>query len=69
TGKVDMGGSEEETGMVNPEEAVRTAKQAFEDGLYLVLVDDQQYKSLDDEIRLRPNGKVTFVRLVALAGG
>lgn len=69
TGKVDLGGSDEDTGRVNPDEAVQTAKQAFEDGLYLVLVDDQQYTSLDDEIRLRPNGKVTFVRLVALAGG
>src|SRR5262249_43153223 len=47
TGKVDMGGREEEGAPVDPEQAVATALQAFADGLYYVFVDEQQQASLD----------------------
>ena len=67
-GKVAMGGRDLEQ-EVDPQATVETALQAFEDGLYFVFVDSQQQLSLDDEVRLRPDSQVTFLRLVPLAGG
>ena len=68
-GKVDMGGREAETEPVDPDQAVTTALQAFTDGLYYVFVDDEQQEDLDRPVTLNPGSKVTFLRLVALAGG
>ena len=55
--------------VVNLEESVRTAIQAFEDGLYFVFFNEQQLTSLDDAIQLTAESSLKFVRLVALAGG
>jgi hypothetical protein len=68
-GKVDAGGREGASAEVDERAAVETALLAFEDGLYFVFVDDAQQESLDGEVRLRPDSRVTFLRLVALAGG
>jgi hypothetical protein len=68
-GKINMGGSEVGQQAVNEDEAVAVACQAFEDGLYLVVIDDQDYRELDREIHVRPDSRVTFVRLTLLAGG
>ncbi len=54
---------------VDTEAAVATALQAFEDGLYFVCVEGAQVTGLDDPVALRPEIHMTFVRLVALAGG
>lgn len=51
------------------EAAVGTALQAFEDGVYLVFVDDQEQRALDGRVYLKPSSRVMFVRLVFLAGG
>ena len=67
-GKVDMGGRDLDQN-VEEEEAVATALQAFEDGFYLVIVDGKEERELDGEVFLKPDSKVTFLRLVALAGG
>jgi len=48
--------------------AVGNALQAFEDGLYLVIVDEAEQRELDRRVYLKPNSRVTFVRLVFLAG-
>src|SRR5687768_12923582 len=61
-GKVEMGGSEL-VQQVDEEEAVATALQAFEDGLYLVILDDVEQKSLDHQVRLNDDSRVTFIRL------
>ena len=67
-GKVDMGGRD--VGQrVDAEEAVGTALQAFEDGLYLVVVDGVEQRSLDSQVFLNPDSRVAFVRLTMLAGG
>lgn len=66
-GKVDSGGKEAR--LADPKEAVEVAIQAFEDGLYYVFVDENQITELDAELRLAPQNRVTFLRLVALAGG
>src|SRR4051794_13166945 len=52
-----------------PDQAVGIALQAFEDGLFLVLVDGKQETDLDAVLMVGPDSTVTFVRLVALAGG
>src|SRR6266496_4374652 len=48
-GKVDMGGRELKQ-EVDEEQAVGAALQAFEDGIYLVVLDGQEQRDLDKEI-------------------
>jgi hypothetical protein len=45
------------------------AVAAFETNGFLVLVDDKQAESLEDEIVVRPDTVVSFLRLTALVGG
>ena len=68
-GKIDSGGRPETLTEADAKGAVANAIQAFEDGLYFVFVDDEQQTALDEAIRLRSGSRVTFLRLVALAGG
>lgn len=68
SGKIDSGERELKQS-VDPDAAVGTALQAFEDGLYYVFIDGIQQTSLECEIFLQPETQVTFIRLVALAGG
>lgn len=68
-GKIDSGGRTEDEPDVDAEAAVAAALLAFEDGLYYVFVDNEHRTSLDDSIKLRTESRVTFLRLVALAGG
>ena len=51
------------------EQAIKTALQAFEDGLFLVLIDGTKLDTLDQIIQFKDNSEVVFLRLVALAGG
>jgi hypothetical protein len=68
-GKIAMGGSDVHPQEVDEETAVGTAWQAFEDGLYLVVIDGQEYRCLDEQIFLQPDSEITFIRLALLAGG
>lgn len=45
------------------------ALDAFESDRVLVLVDDRQVDTLDDEIVIRPGTSVSFLRLTLLTGG
>ena len=67
-GKIISGGSNLDQN-VDEEEAIGVALQAFEDGLYLVIIDDHEYRQLDAEVFLRPESRITFLRLIMLAGG
>ena len=67
-GKVEAGGSPLRQ-RVDEEEAVGTALQAFEDGLYLVVIDGEEQRELEREIHVTAESRITFVRLVMLAGG
>ena len=67
-GKVDMGGRDLNQ-KVDADEAIAVALEAFEDGLFLVIIDGQDCKTLDAEVILQPDSKVGFVRLTMLAGG
>lgn len=67
-GKVDMGGRDLEQ-EVDEGQAVGAALQAFEDGMYLVVVDGEEQRDLDRAVFLRPDSRVAFIRLTLLAGG
>lgn len=45
------------------------AIKAFKEDRVLILVDDQQVTSLEDEIVLTPDIEVTFLKLMPLVGG
>lgn len=66
-GKVEAGGRETQLD-VDADVAVATALQAFEDGMYLVLVDGAEQKRLDVPLALEDDTTVAFVRLTFLAG-
>lgn len=68
-GKVDSGASEISPQEVDDDAAVGTALQAFEDGLYFVILDEVQQANLDAQIYPKPDSKITFIRLTMLAGG
>lgn len=67
-GKVEAGGSDLQQ-EVDEEEAVGTALQAFEDGLYLVILDEVEQRDLEAEVHYREDSQLVFIRLVMLAGG
>ena len=45
------------------------ALDAFQGNQIIMFVDDRQVESLDEEITLRPNTRVSFLRLTPLVGG
>lgn len=53
---------------VDPDDAVATALIAFEDGLFLVIIDGVEYRQLDETVRLTPTSRLTFLRLTFVAG-
>lgn len=67
-GKVDPGGHARGK-PADTEAAVAAALQAFEDGLYLVLVDGKEQRELDREVHVGDQSRVMFLRLSMLAGG
>jgi hypothetical protein len=66
-GRVDSGGRDLHQ-EVDADQAIATALQAFEDGIYLVFLDNEEQRELDRQVYLQPDSKLTFVRLVLLAG-
>lgn len=48
--------------------AVAAALQAFEDGLYLVVIDEVEFRDLEQPVRLGPESRIVFIRLTFLAG-
>lgn len=54
---------------VDDDSAVAAALQAFEDGLYLVILDGEEQRELDRQVWLQPDSKLVFLRLTMLAGG
>ncbi len=68
-GRIVSGGREEDENSADPECSVETALLAFSDGLFFVFVDDEQRQDLDESIMLYNDTRLTFLRVVALAGG
>ena len=68
-GKVGTGLLEESPQTADANEAIASAIQAFLDGNYFVFVNDEQQTDLTAAFRVGPETRLTFLRLVALAGG
>lgn len=66
-GRIDSGGRER-SAPVDVEQAIAVALSAFEDRMYLVLIDGQEQKDLDATVRIEESSRVMFVRLTFLAG-
>ena len=66
-GKVDLGGRPSGA-PANEEQAIGTALQAFEDGLYLVILDGVEQRDLDAQVFVNEQSRVVFLRLTFLAG-
>ncbi len=52
----------------NVEKAIETAIQAFEDGIYLVVIDGENKEDISEKIDLKDVAEVVFIRLTMLAG-
>ncbi len=68
TGKISLGGQEFRQ-EVNVDDAIQTAIQAFQDGLYYVFSGETQIEYLTDVVNLELRQDIMFLRLVALVGG
>ena len=54
---------------INPERQFERAIESFYRNGFLVLVNDRQVDGLDEEIDVRPDTTVVFLKLVPLVGG
>ena len=52
----------------DPDKAVETALQGFEDGLFRVLINDREVEELNSPMEIFENDMLTFIRLTFLAG-
>ena len=66
-GKVGFGSIYNENKAVVAD-AQQVAVQAFEDGIFSLFVDDQEYRELHTIINLTEDSTLTFIRLTFLAG-
>jgi hypothetical protein len=54
---------------IDPERQFELAKRAFYANGFILLVDDRQVAELEEEIEIRPETTVTFLKLLPLVGG
>jgi hypothetical protein len=54
---------------IDPEKQFELAIKAFYTNGFILLVDDKQVDKLEEEIEVRPDTTVTFLKLVPLVGG
>lgn len=66
-GKIESGGSDLDQ-KVDIDDAIAVALMGFIDGLYLVIIDGVEQRDLDAQVFIQPGSRITFVRLVFLAG-
>jgi hypothetical protein len=67
SGKISFGEIKNKTD-VDLAQAINNALQGFNDGLFVVFIDDQEIEKLNDEIDLNNNSTITFMRLTFLTG-
>jgi hypothetical protein len=70
-GKVSPEGRDpalQDPGKIDVEVAVAVALEGFVDGLYLVVINEVEYRDLDAIVHLKPDSRLTFIRLTFLAG-
>ena len=56
------------TAKADPQQAVKTALQAFEDGMFLLFADEQEITRPAQIVPINENTIITFIRLTFLAG-
>ena len=66
-GKVSFGSIYNEN-KADVEQAKKNALQAYEDGIFVVFVNDEEIKQLNSIITLPANSVIIFIRLTFLAG-
>ncbi len=54
---------------IDPDKQFELAIKAFYSNGFILLVNDRQVDELEDEIEIRPDTTVTFLKLVPLVGG
>lgn len=54
---------------ISKAQEIKKARQAFDNGVYIIIVDGQQADSLDQVLHLTPTSKVSFIRITPLVGG
>ena len=54
---------------IDAEEQCKKAVEAFERNAFIMLVDDLQIETLDEQIEIEPGMEITFLKLVPLVGG
>jgi hypothetical protein len=69
TGKIVSGGQDQDARVPAVPDAIRTAIQAFEDGLFYMFVNDAQVEHLDQPISDQESMDLLFLRLTPLVGG
>ena len=67
TGKVGFGRLYSDR-KADPEKAVETALQGFEDGLFKVICGEKEATGLEEPLEIKENDVLTFIRLTFLAG-
>ncbi len=67
TGKVGFGDINNRT-KADLETSIANALQAFEDGLFVVFIDDNEITSLEQTITYTDNSDITFIRMTFLTG-
>lgn len=67
SGKIGFGSIYNES-KADPDQAQKTALQAFADGLFALFADDQEYIQVEQTIPIHSTTLITFIRLTFLAG-
>lgn len=67
-GKVTFGFKYREDVVIDRNEAKRTAIEAFNDGLFVVFINDKQIEDINEALSLKNNDVIVLVRLTMLAG-
>lgn len=55
--------------LIDAEKQYYLALNAFQKNGFFMLIDNEQYSDLEEEIKIHENLSVSFVRLIALVGG
>ena len=67
TGKIGFGEIENKT-KANIKSSIENALQAFEDGIFVVFIDDDEVKTLKKPLAIKESSSITFIQMTFLTG-
>lgn len=67
TGKIGFGEIENKT-KANIKSSIENALQAFEDGIFVVFIDDDEVKTIKEPLAIKESSSITFIRMTFLTG-